>query len=121
MRTKLNNFRCEVKERICQLLTDIYREQHNGELPKWFDDEEIVVDDSTFTPTIRIGVVVDDDVEYPMIEKWAINEYRVTLDYNLMFRCGEMNNEFEWTELTTDELVLIYDMINKSYDFKKSN
>lgn len=107
MRTKLNNFRCEVKERICQLLTDIYREQHNGELPKWFDDEEIVVD--------------DDDVEYPMIEKWAINEYRVTLDYNLMFRCGEMNNEFEWTELTTDELVLIYDMIHKSYDFKKSN
>lgn len=121
MRTKLNNFRCEVKERICQLLTDIYKEQNDGELPKWFDDEEIVVDDSTFARTIHIGVVVDANVEYPMIEKWAINEYCVTLDYNLIFRCGEMNDEFEWTQLTTDELVFIYDMINKSYDFKKSN
>lgn len=114
MKKKLYNFRCEVKEVICQILTDIYKKHNNGLLPNWENDEEIVVEDSELGRTMRIGVVMDSDEEqYPIIEKWAVNEYRVTLDYNLVFWCGENNDEFDWTSLTTDELVMICDYLQK--------
>ena len=117
MKKKLDNFRCEVKEKICQILTDIYKKHNNGLLPNWENDEEIVVEDSELGRTMRIGVIMGSyNTDYHCIEKWAINEYRVTLDYNLVFWCGENNDEFDWTRLTTDELVMICDYLQKYWE-----
>ena len=117
MKKKLDNFRCEVKEVICQILTDIYKKHNNGLLPNWENDEEIVVEDSELGRTMRIGVIMGSyNEDYHSIEKWAINEYRVTLDYNLVFWCGENNDEFDWTSLTTDELVMICDYLQKYWE-----
>ena len=115
IREQLNALLGATKNEIVHLLTEKYLADNDGLYPKWDEDEEIVVDDSDFR-TFRISVDVDntyDDTR--MCEKQAINEYRVTLDGNLFFVCGDYDNEIEWTEVATDELVAIYYNLLKGF------
>lgn len=116
VRNKLNDFRYNVKEQICNMLTDIYKYQHNGQLPNWENDEDIVVEDNECHINIMVmeGNTYDEDV----CPVWyCIDKFIVTLDYNLILISKEDDMEFEWTELGTDELVRVEDCVSK-YFFK---
>ena len=109
---ELNDFRCKVKEEICRLLKDVYLEL-NDDLTDFENDEECVlenydvVDDSLF-----INVVVWDAYnEYSNNELQEVQRYIVTLDNNLFFICGDCENKIEWDDVSTDELVAIYEFI----------
>ena len=115
IRKQLNELLTTTKDEIVHLLVEKYLADNDGVFPNWEDDEEIVVDDADFK-TFRISVDIDntyDDTR--MCEKQAINEYRVTNDGNLFFVCGDYDNEIEWTEVATDELVAIYYNLLKGF------
>ena len=118
---KLVDFRTDVKNEIASLITNIFIKQY-GELPNQEEEQEIVVTDDNL-PTLRVMVNVGDiySSDNFTVEKWAINEYVVTLDNNLFFRCGDNNDEFNYDEISTDELVLLYSLIKKHYDGKRTN
>lgn len=118
---KLVDFRTEVKNEIASLITNIFIKQY-GELPNWEEEQEIVVTDDKL-PTFRVMVNVGDNYSSDnyIVEKWVINEYRVTLDNNLFFRCGDNNDEFNYDEISTDELVEIYNLIKNYYDNVEEN
>ena len=119
IRKQLNALLSTTKNEIVQLITKKYLADNEGLYPNWEDDEEIVVDDSDF-PTFRISIEFDNTYdETTCIERQAINEYRVTLDGNLFFVCGDYENEIEWTEVTTDELVAIYYNLLKGFTSSK--
>ena len=113
---QLEDFRMAVKNKISDLLTNIYINQY-GQEPNWQDDEEIVIDDYNL-PTFRILVEIEDlnSSDNYSVEKLAINEYRVSLDENLFFRCGDNNEEFHSDEISTDELVAICKLLKNYYD-----
>lgn len=118
---QLADFRMALKNEISDLLSNLYIKQY-GQQPNWQEGEEIVIDDSNL-PTYRISVEVDDTYSSDncTVEKWAVNEYRVSLDENLFFRCGDDNDEFHYDEISTDELVEIYSLIKNYYDKVKEN
>ena len=119
IRKQLNALLSATKNEIVQLITKKYLADNEGLYPIWEDDEEIVVDDTDF-PTFRISVDVDSTYdENACIERQAINEYRVTNDGNLFFVCGDYDNEIEWTEVATDELVAIYYNLLKGFTSSK--
>lgn len=110
----LSEFRTKIKENICNVVVDIYKQQNNNELPNWEEDEEIVVDDSKL-PTKHILLEIYCQSGEDVFEKQVINEYIVTLDNNLFFRCGEdeIENEIHWNDVNTDDLVSILYMLNE--------
>ena len=110
---QLADFRMSLKNELSSLLENIYINKY-GQQPNWQEGEEIVIDDSTL-PTYRISVEVGDihSSDNCTVEKWDINEYRVSLDENLFFRCGDNNDEFHYDEISTDELVEIYSLLKK--------
>ena len=119
IREQLNALLSATKNEIVHLLTEKYLADNDGLYPQWDQDEEIVVDDTDF-PTFRISVDVDNTYdESTCIERQAINEYRVTNDGNLFFVCGDYDNEIEWTEVATDELVAIYYNLLKGFTSSK--
>lgn len=103
---KLNEVRILIKNAICEILIKQYKKGNNGELPNWEDEEEVVVDANEFKREIRIGIEVYNTYnEDTTIEKQTINEFIVSLDENLFF---VTEDTYEWTEITTDELMEIY-------------
>lgn len=108
----LQSTRFTCKENIVRLLTLIYL-KHNGDFPKWFDDEEIVVEDSELGSTSHISVKVDWTDE---IEKWSIEEYHINVSGELCFWCNDTLEEVEWSEVSTDELVMIYTKIHNYWN-----
>jgi hypothetical protein len=118
---QLADFRTALKNEISDLLSNLYIKQY-GQQPNWQEDEEIVIDDSNL-PSFRISVDVGDlhSPDNNTVEKWAVNEYRVSLDENLFFRCGDNNDEFHYDDISTDELVEIYSLIKNYYDKVKEN
>ena len=118
---QLADFKEMVKNEITSLLENIYIKQY-GQEPNWKEGEEIVLSDDIF-PTYHISVTIGDanSSDNCTVEKWAINEYRVSLDENLFFRCGDSNDEFHFNEITTDELVEIYNLIKRYCDNVEEN
>ena len=115
IREQLNALLSATKNEIVHLLTEKYLADNDGLYPQWDQDEEIVVDDTDF-PTFRISVDVDNTYdESTCIERQAINEYRVTNDGNLFFVCGDCDNEINYTEVSTDELIAIYELLVKTF------
>lgn len=111
-KVELHHFRANIKELICNLLTEKYKSQHNGLLPNWGNEEEIVVDDTDLPiQNIIIKVTTQSGVCF---EEIPINSYIVTLDYNLYFKCGDEDDEYHWTEISTDELVSIHTMLEQN-------
>ena len=116
---QLADFKEMVKNEITSLLENIYIKQY-GQQPNWKEGEEIVIPDDIF-PTFRVAIAIGDSSDNYTVEKWAINEYRVSLDENLFFRCGDNDDEFHFSEITTDELVEIYNLIKNYYDNVEEN
>ena len=118
---QLADFRMALKNELSSLLENIYINKY-GQQPNWQEGEEIVIDDSTL-PTYRISVEVGDihSSDNCTVEKWDINEYRVSLDENLFFRCGDNNDEFHYDGISTDELVEIYSLLKKYLDNIEKN
>lgn len=113
VKTELNDFRFRVKEQICKTLTDIYLHLNDGLLPNWEDEEEVYVEEDEIGLHLTVEVEVSntyDDSRYK--ENWGISAYVVTLDENLFFHCED--NELEWTEISTDELVGIYNALQNN-------
>lgn len=113
MGTKLNlsDFRTSVKEEIVKTLTEIYLHLNDGLLPNWGDYEEIYVEADEIGLHLKTEVEVSntyDNSRYK--EDWEITAYVVTLDENLFFLCND--NELEWNDIGTDDLVGILDKLN---------
>lgn len=104
---ELNDLRFSIKESICSILVDKYKQLHDGQLPNWENDEEVCLTDEqiglNYLP-IEYDNTYDDD---KAIVSTPINCYIVTLDYNLFFWVGDDDQEVEWTEINTDGLVAI--------------
>lgn len=109
---QLKNFRFNIKEQIAHVIVDLYKRNNNGILPDWEEGEEIVVTEDE-VGTLRTDVVVFDSHDnYREIEQQPIIKYIVTLDYNVFFVCGEdCENELEWSEISTDDLVGILNFL----------
>lgn len=106
IKEQIKEIRLNVKERICNALTGIYRHFNNGLLPNYEEEEEVFVEGSQINLHLLVSVEVGNTyTEDIFTEKWSIDDYIVTLDNNLMFFCG--SNELEWTEISTDELCWI--------------
>jgi hypothetical protein len=106
MRERLNQFRQEIKNNICNLLVQLYVSKYH-EMPNWEEEEEIVLNTND-VGCAKIYLYFDN---YG-IEEDSVLEYRVTLDNNLFFVSGNNCDEIEWSELSTDDLVNIYEVIN---------
>lgn len=107
IKTELNDFRFRVKELICQYVIDIYKSNNEGKLPNWEEDEEFVVN-GNYINNYSIAVVVGNTYDDELItHNQIVVEIRVTLDYNLFFVTNEFDNEIEWSEINTDDLVSI--------------
>lgn len=116
IKKELDDFRCKVKEEICRLLREVYLEL-NDDHPNFENDEEYVLEnyDVADDDDLFISVVVWDTYnEYSNNELQEVQKYIVTLDNNLFFICGDAKNEIEWSEISTDELVAIYEFIVKN-------
>ena len=117
-REMVNELQSQIKEQICNVLVDRYKELHNGQLPNWENDEDIVLTDDEISEDKVFYLNVDsyntyDDVKE--VERVAINRYFVTLDYNLYFE-DENENEIEWTEVNIYDLADILDGLNKIFN-----
>lgn len=112
IKTQLDNIRLNIKVHICDTLISLYRHFNNDMLPNYADDEEVLVEASLIKLHLLIIVEVGDIYGTEIaVEKWEIDEYRVTLDNNLFFVCND--NEIEWTEISTDELYHIAFKLNE--------
>lgn len=116
-REMVNDLQSKIKEQICNVLVNRYKELHNGQLPNWENDEDIVLteneisEDKVFYLNIDSYNTYDDFKE---VERVAINRYFVTLDYNLFFE-DENENEIEWTEVNIYDLADLLDGLNKIF------
>lgn len=112
---ELDDFRCKVKEEICRLLKEVYLEL-NDDHPNFENGEEYVLEEyDVADDNLFINVVVWDTYdEYSYNELQEVQKYIVTLDNNLFFISGDCENETEWSEISTDELVAIYEFIVKN-------
>lgn len=115
IKTTLNDFRCKVKEEICRLLKDFYLEM-NDDHPNFEQDEEYVLERYNFAEDkLFVNVTIWNTYdEYSYNEPQEVQKCIVTLDDNLYFICGEVENEVNWDEFSTDELVEIYEFISKN-------
>lgn len=117
MRNELNKVLNQTKEHITNYLVDIYKHYNNGLLPNWEEEEEIVLTNEEIgNITIEIETdrfKNDDNVIIVEKEKQVIEKFIVTLDYNLLFICDD--NEYSWEEVSTDELIGIFEFIRKKY------
>lgn len=115
IKTKLNDFRCKVKEEICRLLKDFYLEL-NDDHPNFEEGEEYVLERYNFAEDkLFVNVTIWNTYdEYSYNEPQEVQRCIVTLDGNLYFICGENENETAWDEFSTDELVEIYEFIAKN-------
>ena len=107
---KVNEVRKLIKNAISEILIEHYKKRNNGVLPNWEDEEDIIIDANEFKREMSIRIEVFNTYnEDTIIEKQTINEFIVTLDENLFFKTED---EYEWTEITTDELMEIYYKLN---------
>ena len=93
----------------------------NGQEPNFEEDEEYVLDVEGLT----IKVEVDNsylDVEETIMENRTITEVHVSLDGNIFLVAYEDDTEIEWTEISTDELVGLANVLEIQYlNIVKSN
>lgn len=111
--------RTQIKEQICNILVDRYKELHNGELPNWEEDEEIVLTkdeiDEKDVNYLHIKEYNTYD-EYYNVVRYAINRYFVTLDYNLFFEVGDYEEQYDWEEVSIEELASLLDYLKEKFN-----
>lgn len=111
----INVARQQLKDFIAFEIKNIYL-LINGQEPDFCEDEEYVVEIQGLT----IGIEVDNsylDVEEPIIENRSIGEVHLTLDENV-FLVPEVGDdtEIEWTDISTDELVGLANVLEHTYN-----
>ena len=112
-REMVNELQSKIKEQICNLLVIRYKELHDGQLPNWGDDEDIVLTHKEIGKFFVISVDTYNTYDdFKEIELITINRYIVTLDYNLYFE-DENKNEVEWTDVDIYDLADLLDGLNK--------
>lgn len=114
---ELTAFRNNVKDSICSMLAGIYLAKHNGVMPDWSNDEEIIVEDTDSdnchtTITLNVGNTYDECVAAYEV---CIDKFIVTNDVNLYFYSTENNEEYHWEDVNTDDIVKIHDLIERYY------
>lgn len=97
-----------VKNEMVRCLILIYKDNNNGLLPNWENDEEIIVSAEESCGHFPFLVENEDNC----YEEHIIKEFIVTLDNDIFIRDLE-DNEFEWTELTTDEIMWVCEKIQR--------
>ena len=109
------DFRASVKEQICKTLTEIFLKLNDDLLPNWEDEEDIYVEcDEISKRRISISVEVGNTYDSTTcVEKWVITAFVVTLDSNLYLQF-EDDQECDWTDVSTDDLVAILDYLQKN-------
>ena len=111
--------RTQIKEQICNILVDRYKELHNGELPNWEEDEEIVLTkdeiDENDVNYFHIKEYNTFDEHY-IVVRYAINRYIVTLDYNLFFELGDYEEQYDWQEVSIEELAGLLDYLKEKFN-----
>jgi acid stress-induced BolA-like protein IbaG/YrbA len=104
----------DTKNEIVRLLVDIYKHNNNGLLHNWEDDEEIEISDNVID-NLTFYIDVDyHDVNCVLKEEVPITKIIITLDENLFF-ITIVDNEFNWTEVDVEDLIIIYEKIKKKY------
>ena len=111
--------RSQIKEQICNILVNRYKELHNGELPNWEEDEEIVLTkdeiDENDVNYLHIKEYNTFDEHYIFV-RYAINRYIVTLDYNLFFEVGDCKEQYDWEEVYLEELAGLLDYLKEKFN-----
>lgn len=111
--------RTQIKEQICNILVDRYKELHNGDLPKWEDYEEIVLTEDEIDEKdvnylhIKEYNTVD---EHYVVVRYPIKRYIVTLDYNLFFEVGDYEEQYDWEEVSLEELAGLLDYLKEKFN-----
>jgi hypothetical protein len=105
--------KAQIKEQICSILVNRYKESHNGEFPNWEDGEEIVLTEDDFFVNVVVWNTYD---EYSYNELQEVHKCIVTLDYNLYFIVGEDENEYDWSEIGIDDLAKLLDHLNEKFN-----
>lgn len=114
---ELTAFRNNVKDSICNMLVSIYLSKHNGLMPDWSKDEEIIVEDTEndnchTTIMLNVGNTYDECVASEVV---CIDRFIVTLDENLYLYSTENRDEYIWEDVNTDDLVKIHGLIAEYY------
>lgn len=119
MKTKYKEFRDSLINSIVEVIAKIYLKHNDNLMPNWGNDEEIVVEDNEIDCTNYIQMMIDYGGDL-FHEKWVIEEYRVNCSGELFFWCTEDLQEVNGTEVSTDNLMSIYETLN-SYLAKINN
>jgi hypothetical protein len=112
-------YREGVKAEICALLIKLYKYLNDGLMPNYDEDEEVFVEVDEFSKrpiyvNIEVSNIYNGNSHF---EQQRLNSMVVTLDSNLFFRHGEYEQETEWAEISTDELVSIRDILQTHSNF----
>jgi hypothetical protein len=109
---QLIEFRTKIKDSIYNKLIDLHKTHNNGEL-NWSDDGDIIIDTNDYElKDIKINVEVfnsyTDDI---LSEELSILQYIITIDNDLIFLLEKDEMDCDWTDITTDDLVKICDVL----------
>ena len=105
-------YRNGLKNHICSMLSELYI-RYNGQAPNYEEEEEVCVEVREITKRqLYINVEVCNIYNGSThTEKQELVNMVATLDGNLFFRHGDYEQETEWTEISTDELASIRDIL----------
>lgn len=114
---ELTAFRNNVKDSICSMLVGIYLAKHNGVMPNWSNDEEIIVEDTDSdnchtTIMLNVGNTYDECVAPYEV---CIDRFIVTRNESLYLYSTENSKEYYWENVNTDDIVKIHDLIAGYY------
>lgn len=110
----LSALRQQIKDDIALMLITLYKIKHNGQMPNWENGDEFVIEDAENDNChLTIFVMNDPDIGYFEI---TIDRFILTLDGVLYFYSVESNDEYEWTEIGTEELMRIRNVITNYYN-----
>jgi hypothetical protein len=102
----------QIKEQICGILINRYKELHDGLLPNW-EEEDIVLTENEINnkEVFYLNVITFNTYDnFKELERVPIKRYFVTLDGNLFFE-DENENQHEWTEVFIYDLAKILDKL----------
>lgn len=110
-------FRNKIKDSICSMLISIYMEKHNGDMPDWGNNVDIIVEDTDSdnchtTIMLNVGNTYDECVAPYEV---CIDRFIVTFFEDLYFYSTENDDKYLWEEVNTDDLVKIHGLIARYY------
>lgn len=111
---KIWDLQVQIKEDICNILENRYKELHDGLLPKWEEEDIVLTEneiDEVETFFINVNTTFNAYDETRQTERVTINRFIVTQYYTLYFE-DENGNKYDWTEVTIYNLANILDKLN---------